>query len=112
MAKDFVFIDETGDTGAVGGSVHFGMSLLHVSADNYEAIRKLLATVRWAFSLYSEIKLGTDKRPAQRLLDGLRVLADEHLIAASGLCLLKETIRVAICRGATCRFAPKSGLST
>jgi hypothetical protein len=90
VAREFIFVDETGDTGVAGGSVHFGMALLHVKASDYESVRKLLATIRWAFSLYSEIKLGTDKRPAQRLLEGLGVLSHEDLVRASGLCLVKE----------------------
>ena len=90
MATEFVFIDETGDTGRSGGSVHFAMSLLHVSASNYDAIRQLLAIVRWSFSLYSEIKLGTSKRPAQRILEGLLELSREGVVTASGLCLVKE----------------------
>jgi hypothetical protein len=63
MATDFVFIDETGDPGSSGGSRHFGMALVHVQADSYEAVRRLLATIRWSMSLFTEIKAGDQSRP-------------------------------------------------
>jgi hypothetical protein len=90
MATDFIFIDETGDPGALGGSKHFGMALLHVQADSYEAVRRLLATIRWSMSLFTEIKAGPSRRSAQRILEGLEVLAEEGLVRATGLCLTKE----------------------
>jgi hypothetical protein len=91
MATNFVFIDETGDGGiSTGTSLHFGMALLHVQDDSYQAIRQLLAYVRWTLGLYSEIKSDPTSRPAQRILEGITELAQNGVISASGLYLTKE----------------------
>jgi len=89
---DFVFVDETGDPGssvASGASAYFGLALLCVRRDTYEAIRRLLSQIHWLSGTVAAINLGPNPVRALLLLRGLRELVNKGFASASGLFIHK-----------------------
>ncbi len=89
----FVFVDDTGDPGrevSKGASPHFGMALLSVKDNDYEAIRRLLSQVHWLSGTVSQIGLGRQPVRALSLLRGLKELARNGIVFASGIYITKE----------------------
>lgn len=90
---NFVFIDETGEPGSEiskGASPFFGFALLSVMDKGYEPLRLLLAQVHWLSGTAASIGLGQHHIRASSLLRGLRELACNRIISASGLYIEKE----------------------
>jgi hypothetical protein len=83
---NYVFVDETGDPGsdiARGASAHFGMALICIKDENYEAINLLLSQVHWLCGTAKGITLGNKPVRALNLLRGLQELARNGIISAS-----------------------------
>jgi hypothetical protein len=90
---NYVFVDETGDPGndiAKGASAHFGMALICIRDENYEAINLLLSQVHWLCGTAKAITLGNKPVRTLNLLRGLQELARNGIISASGLVISKE----------------------
>jgi len=87
---NFVFVDETGEPGRrAGGSAHFGMALLCVKDDDYESIRGLLSQIHWLSGTARVVEIGPDPFLPCMLLRGLRELANNRFLSASGLFISK-----------------------
>lgn len=90
---NFVFVDDTGDPGSQlskGASAYFGMALLSVKDNDYEAVRFLLSQVYWLCGTAKSIVLGQHYIRALNLLRGLQELAKNGIVFASGLYINKE----------------------
>lgn len=90
---NFVFVDETGDPGgklSSGSTVYFGMALLSVKSEDYEALRRLLSQVHWLCGTATTISLKQSAIRALNLLRGLKELERNGIISASGLYIDKE----------------------
>ncbi len=90
---NFVFVDETGDPGSditKGASAHFGMALICIKDEDYEAFNLLLSQVHWLCGTAKSITLGNKPVRALNLLRGLQELAKNGIISASGLFINKE----------------------
>lgn len=90
---NFVFVDETGDPGtevSKGASSLFGLTLLSVTDGDYEALKLLLSQVQWLCGTAASIVLGQHSVRALNLLRGLKELARNGIVSASGLYIIKE----------------------
>ena len=89
---NFVFVDETGDPGgdiSKGASPYFGMALLSVSDKDYKALRLLLSQVHWLRGTATSIELRRTYTKSLDLMRGLKELASNGVISASGLYINK-----------------------
>ncbi len=91
---NFVFVDETGDPGTnidKGSSIYFGMSLVCVRDEDYDAVNLLLSQIHWLCGTAKAITLGMKPVRALQLLRGLNELARNGLVSASGLGFFRTT---------------------
>jgi hypothetical protein len=89
----FVFVDETGDPGSDienGSSPFFGMAALSIKSQDYSALRSLLSQVHWLCGTASQIELNGHYVRSAQILRGLNSLAENSVISASGIYLIKK----------------------
>lgn len=90
---NFVFVDETGDPGSdisKGASLYFGLALISVNDKDYKALRFLLSQVHWLRGTATSIELKRTYNKSLDLMRGLKGLANNGVISASGLYIDKK----------------------
>ncbi len=86
----FILVDETGDPGkAAGASEYFGYSILQVSSDDYHILNFLISQICWLCGSAKQTRWGERPYRILNLLRGLKELANDDIIKASGLYIQK-----------------------
>ena len=87
---NFVFVDETGDTGSKGGTDFFGYTILQVSSNDYHILHLLISQVCWLCGSAKPMRLTERPYRILNLLRGLKELANDEIISASALYIRKD----------------------
>jgi len=90
---NFVFVDETGDTGgelSQGSTPYFGMVAISIMDNDYKALRLLLSQIHWLRGTATSIELRRTYNKSLDLMRGLKELANHGVILASSLYINKE----------------------
>ncbi|MCX6011721.1 MAG: DUF3800 domain-containing protein [Chloroflexi bacterium] len=90
---DFVFVDETGDTGdesLQGSTPYFGMAAISVTDNDYKTLRLLLSQIHWLRGTATTLALRRTYNKSLDLLRGLKELANHGVISASSLYINKK----------------------
>ena len=90
----FVFVDETGDPArrkilSSGSTPYFGMVAISIIDKEYSALRLLLSQIHWLRGTATSIELRRTYNKSLDLMRGLRELANNGIILASGLFINK-----------------------
>ena len=101
MAKnDFIFVDESGDTGYKLGpdtgellsSTHYILAALHVTDQSIRRINRHIAAFRFYTGFDRELKLPPEKNVFNRLMAPIKELADEGLDISASVVYLDKAL--------------------